>query len=70
MVKTWESWDWPDPQDEYTIVMWLTDEVTRSIETYADLVYMKLKSVGFFDDVGQFDVTEELCIALNNLHVS
>ena len=43
--------------------------MANAIETYADLVYKKLKDVGFFDDEGQFDVTEELCLALNNLQV-
>jgi len=50
--------------------MWLSNDVAQCVELYADLVYEKLKSVGFFDDVGQFDVTEQLCIALNNLCVS
>ena len=50
--------------------MWLANDVAQCVELYADLLYEKLKDVGFFDDVGQFDVTEQLCFALNNLHVS
>ena len=48
----------------------MTDEVSTMIETYADMVHGKLRQVGFFDDEGQFDVTEELCLAVNNLQVT
>jgi len=69
VVTFWRNLQWPDPVDAYTIALRITDDMANAIETYADLVYKKLKDVGFFDDEGQFDVTEELCLALNNLQV-
>ncbi|XP_066914900.1 BAI1-associated protein 3-like isoform X2 [Clytia hemisphaerica] len=33
---------------------------------YGHLVFNQLKDKGFYDDVGQFDVTDELCIMMNN----
>ncbi|CAK8687755.1 unnamed protein product [Clavelina lepadiformis] len=67
VVTFWSNLQWPDPVDAYTIALRLTDDMASSIESYADLIHRKLSSVGFFDDEGQFDVTEELCLALNNL---
>ena len=69
VVTFWRNLQWPDPVDAYTIALRLTDDMANAIEKYADLVYKKLKDVGFFDDEGQFDVTEALCLALNNLQV-
>uniref|UniRef100_F6UTA8 C2 domain-containing protein n=1 Tax=Ciona intestinalis TaxID=7719 RepID=F6UTA8_CIOIN len=67
VVTFWRSLVWPDPVDAYTIALRLTDDMANAVECYADLVHGKLKQVGFFDEEGQFDVTEELCLTLNNL---
>uniref|UniRef100_H2ZHP5 C2 domain-containing protein n=1 Tax=Ciona savignyi TaxID=51511 RepID=H2ZHP5_CIOSA len=67
VVTFWRSLSWPDPVDAYTIALRLTDDMANALECYADLVHNKLKAVGFFDEEGQFDVTEELCLTLNNL---
>ena len=69
VLTFWNNLCWPDPVDAYTIALRLTDEVATMIEIYADMVHGKLRQVGFFDDEGQFDVTEELCLAVNNLQV-
>ena len=69
VITFWNALQWPDPVDAYTIALRLTDDIATAIEKYAELILKKLKAVGFFDDEGQFDVTEELCIALNNLQV-
>uniref|UniRef100_H2ZHP4 C2 domain-containing protein n=1 Tax=Ciona savignyi TaxID=51511 RepID=H2ZHP4_CIOSA len=69
VVTFWRSLSWPDPVDAYTIALRLTDDMANALECYADLVHNKLKAVGFFDEEGQFDVTEELCLTLNNLQV-
>lgn len=55
--------------DGFLIATRITEDLSNGVELYADLVHDKLKAVGFFDDEGQFDVTEELCLALNNLEV-
>ncbi|XP_078492943.1 BAI1-associated protein 3-like [Ciona intestinalis] len=67
IMTFWRSLVWPDPVDAYTIALRLTDDMANAVECYADLVHGKLKQVGFFDEEGQFDVTEELCLTLNNL---
>jgi len=67
VLDFWSRLQWPDPVDTYTISFRIIDDVINSAEYYAKQVHGKLNSVGFFDLEGQFDVTEELCIALNNL---
>ena len=69
VLDFWSRLQWPDPVDTYTISFRIIDDVINSAEYYAKQVHGKLNSVGFFDLEGQFDVTEELCIALNNLQV-
>ena len=29
---------------------------------YADLIHAKLKASGYYDEVGQFDITEQVCV--------
>lgn len=69
MVRFWLQLKWPDPVDSIVIATRIMEDISHGVEYYADLVEGKLKAVGFFDDEGQFDVTEELCLALNNLEV-
>jgi len=51
------------------IAMQMTNNVSNAVETYAEHIHRKLRNVGFFDEEGQFDVTEKLCFTLNNLQV-
>jgi len=69
VVMFWKSLKWPDPVDSYTIALRMTNDVSSAVETYAEHIHRKLRNVGFFDEEGQFDVTEELCLTLNNLQV-
>ncbi|KAK3089636.1 hypothetical protein FSP39_005238 [Pinctada imbricata] len=34
---------------------------------YADLIHKRLIQKGYYDEVGQFDITEQLCITINNI---
>ena len=61
---------WPSVIDTYTISFRLIDDVVNCAEYYGGLMYKKLVRNGFYDIEGQFDVTEEMCLALNNLQVS
>ena len=35
-------------------------DVCEGATFYADLIHQKLKQAGYYDDVGQFDVTEQV----------
>ncbi|XP_039273760.2 protein unc-13 homolog D-like [Styela clava] len=67
VVTFWLRIKWPDLMDGFLIATRIAEDISNGAELYADLVHDKLKAVGYFDDEGQFDVTEELCFALNNL---
>ncbi|XP_066292964.1 BAI1-associated protein 3-like isoform X1 [Branchiostoma lanceolatum] len=59
--------DWPDPVGAYTFVTLVMDDICVGAKYYAELMHKKLKAAGYFDDEGQFDVTDQLCITLNNI---
>ncbi|XP_035694349.1 BAI1-associated protein 3-like isoform X2 [Branchiostoma floridae] len=59
--------DWPDPVGAYTFVTLVMEDICSGARYYAELMHKKLKAAGYFDDEGQFDVTDQLCITLNNI---
>lgn len=62
----WKRLDWPDPSDAFMLVAHITDIVGECGRYYVDIIFRKLKDKGFYDDIGQFEVTRELCIMMNN----
>ncbi|XP_019614000.1 PREDICTED: BAI1-associated protein 3-like isoform X1 [Branchiostoma belcheri] len=59
--------DWPDPVGAYTFVTLVMEDICSGARYYAELMHKKLKAAGYFDDEGQFDITDQLCITLNNI---
>ena len=51
--------------DVFTLV-WLQN-VGEGATYYADLIHEKLKAAGYYDEIGQFDVTEEVGLSIYDL---
>ncbi|XP_059157162.1 BAI1-associated protein 3-like isoform X2 [Physella acuta] len=67
ITEFWKQLAWPDRVGAYPFVYKLTEDICNTAKLYADLVHAKLTDMGYYDDEGQFDVTEELCITINNI---
>ncbi|KAH9504096.1 BAI1-associated protein 3 [Bulinus truncatus] len=75
ITEFWKQLAWPDRVGAYPFVYKLTEasgclsfqDICNGAKLYADLVHTKLTDMGYYDDEGQFDVTEELCITINNI---
>ncbi|GFO38153.1 Bai1-associated protein 3 [Plakobranchus ocellatus] len=67
ITEFWKQLAWPDRAGAYPFVYKLTEDICNGAKLYADLVHTKLTEKGYYDDEGQFDVTEELCITINNI---
>ncbi|ESO87159.1 hypothetical protein LOTGIDRAFT_91451, partial [Lottia gigantea] len=63
----WKQLSWPDYVGAFPFVLKLTEDICEGAELYADLVHEKLIKAGYYDEEGQFDVTEQLCITINNI---
>ncbi|XP_055954856.1 BAI1-associated protein 3 [Patella vulgata] len=63
----WKQLSWPDYVGAFPFVNKLTEDICKGAELYADLVHEKLIKAGYYDEEGQFDVTEQLCITINNI---
>ncbi|XP_070581067.1 BAI1-associated protein 3-like isoform X2 [Ptychodera flava] len=63
----WQKLDWPDVTGSYAYVTRVTDDISKGATYYADVMHEKLKKHGYFTDDGQFDVTEQLCITINDI---
>uniref|UniRef100_T1IR75 C2 domain-containing protein n=1 Tax=Strigamia maritima TaxID=126957 RepID=T1IR75_STRMM len=63
----WKQLAWPDLLSAYVFVTKILDDICCGATYYADLMYTKLYEAGFYDEDGQFDVTEQLCIAINDM---
>lgn len=60
MTEFWRNLDWPDLIDGLPMAKKLTDDVCSGAVMYADLMHEKLKQAGYYDEEGQFDVTEQV----------
>ncbi|XP_052265684.1 BAI1-associated protein 3-like isoform X2 [Dreissena polymorpha] len=67
MTEFWRNLDWPDLIDALPMARKLTEDVCNGAVLYADLMHEKLRSAGYYDEEGQFDITEQLCITINNI---
>lgn len=60
----------PSAWDVATLDLFATqiaDCVTHLLSQYAEMLLQKLVDNNFYDDVGRFDISEQLCVTLNNL---
>ncbi|XP_041363362.1 BAI1-associated protein 3-like [Gigantopelta aegis] len=67
MTEFWKQLSWPDKAGSYPFVLRLVQDISMGAKLYANLVHNKLAAAGYYDDEGQFDVTEQLCITVNNI---
>ncbi|XP_033630994.1 protein unc-13 homolog D-like [Asterias rubens] len=63
----WQQLDWPDTVGSYVFVAKVTDDICHGAVNYANIIHEKLRQNGYYDDEGQFDITDQLCIAINNI---
>ncbi|XP_014672472.1 PREDICTED: BAI1-associated protein 3-like isoform X2 [Priapulus caudatus] len=63
----WKQLAWPDTAGAYVFVTKVLEDICNGAIFYADEVHKKLQAAGYYDDSGVFDVTEELCITINNI---
>lgn len=67
-IKTfWKQLAWPDRVSSYGYIAKILDDICYGAVYFADLTYRKLCDAGFYDEDGQFDVTEQLCVTINNI---
>eukprot|EP00118_Oscarella_pearsei_P016781 m.162435 g.162435 ORF g.162435 m.162435 type:complete len:1179 (+) comp38842_c1_seq6:139-3675(+) len=67
MRVSWEQLGWPDPVAAYSFVVRLTEYICGCAMYYANKVHTILKEKGYYDDEGEFDVTEQLCVTFNDI---
>ena len=52
--------EWPNHISGQTFVNKITEDLCQGASYYADLMHDKLKAAGYYDEVGQFDITEQV----------
>ncbi|KAK3599282.1 hypothetical protein CHS0354_028639 [Potamilus streckersoni] len=67
ITEFWKQLDWPDLVGAYPMVKKVTEDICNGAVLYADIIHEKLKQAGYYDDEGQFDVKEQLCVTINNI---
>jgi BAI1-associated protein 3 len=60
VIEFWKSIDWPDLVGGIGFIAQITEDLCYGATYYADLIHEKLKAAGYYDEVGQFDVTEQV----------
>ncbi|CAH3143387.1 unnamed protein product [Porites evermanni] len=64
----WKKLAWPDPAGSYVFVMQITEQICSCACYYADLLFEKMIKHNYYDeDPSQFDVSEQLCVTLNDI---
>ncbi|XP_022652561.1 BAI1-associated protein 3-like isoform X4 [Varroa destructor] len=56
----WKQLSWPDPRTAYPFVLRILEAICDGSIFYGNLCHMKLTTAGYYDEDGQFDVTEEM----------
>lgn len=67
----WQQLDWPDIEGCYTFVAKIVDDICRCCVYYADTMSSRVDGLGNVQDVydgNKFRVTQEWCLAINNIH--
>uniref|UniRef100_A0A6P8IKU0 BAI1-associated protein 3-like isoform X2 n=1 Tax=Actinia tenebrosa TaxID=6105 RepID=A0A6P8IKU0_ACTTE len=68
ILEFWKNLDWPDVGCSYMFVTQLINIICVNALYYADLVFEKMIKEDFYDsDPTQFDVSEQLCVTLNDI---
>ncbi|KAK3090649.1 hypothetical protein FSP39_013399 [Pinctada imbricata] len=67
VTEFWRQLNWPDLVDSFPMVLKITEDLSKGARMYADLIHKRLIQKGYYDEVGQFDITEQLCITINNI---
>ncbi|XP_057657644.1 BAI1-associated protein 3 isoform X1 [Diorhabda carinulata] len=62
----WRLLQWPK-QHSILLLSQLLDCICSAALLYADIIYQGLMETGYFDRLGPFKVSDEMCIASNNL---
>ncbi|XP_076366193.1 BAI1-associated protein 3-like isoform X2 [Tachypleus tridentatus] len=63
----WFQLSWPDLAGSYPFIIKLLQDICSGAEFYANLCHQNLVDSGYYDEEGPFDVTEQLCITINNI---
>ncbi|XP_040580539.1 protein unc-13 homolog 4B [Lepeophtheirus salmonis] len=67
-IKTfWKQLNWPDVEASYTYISKILDDVCRTTIFYADQMCKRVETVSKACDKGEFIVTPELCLSINNI---
>lgn len=62
----WRLLQWPKAHS-LMLLSQLLDTVCSAALLFADITYQSLMETGYFDRLGPFTISEEMCIAANNL---
>lgn len=71
--EIWQFWskldvvNWEMPTEALLLSSQVSGNIQGLIEFYCVTLDAKLRAVGFYDTEGQFDISSQLCITLNNL---
>lgn len=66
----WQQLDWPDAEGSYTFIAKIVDDICRCCVYYADTMSSRVEGLGSVQDVydgNKFVVTQEWCLAINNI---
>ncbi|CAE1239170.1 BAIAP3 [Acanthosepion pharaonis] len=67
MVDFWTNLEWPEACDAYSFTANLTQNICDNAVMYSELIHDKLYATGFYDEDRQFDLSDQLCITINNI---
>ncbi|OPL33723.1 hypothetical protein AM593_01000, partial [Mytilus galloprovincialis] len=67
ITEFWKQLKWPDLVDAFPLVQQIIKDICDGAVLYADLIHQKLIAEGYYDEEGQFDISEPLCITINNV---
>lgn len=56
------SLDWPCNRRRFTYMVVTYESCLSVLKAYAVFIESKLKDVGYYDIVGQFDISVEVCV--------
>ncbi|CAL8089800.1 unnamed protein product [Calicophoron daubneyi] len=68
ILRIWQSLNWPDQNTRPGYEITLTQIICECALTYAKQLNEKLRLQGYCDEQGQFDISDQLCVGLNNLY--
>lgn len=66
----WQQMCWPDVEGSYTFVAKIVDDICRCCVYYADKMSLRVEGLGNVQDMyesNKFIVTQEWCLAINNI---